>query len=92
MHNILKSQNLSAIDSAGTYCFPDISKETGLMDGANPKSGGSSFQRIYVDMTGDRSVEIPGGSFVNSRLDPIGHIYPVRIDNIVEWNGKQVIL
>ena len=29
---------------------------------------------------------------VNSHLDPIGHIYPVRIDNIVEWNGKQVIL
>jgi hypothetical protein len=29
---------------------------------------------------------------VNSHLDPIGHIYPVRIDNIIEWNGKQVIL
>jgi len=29
---------------------------------------------------------------VNSKLDPIAHIYPVRIDNIVEWNGKQVIL
>ena len=29
---------------------------------------------------------------VSSFLDPIGHIYPVRIDNIIEWNGKQVIL
>jgi hypothetical protein len=29
---------------------------------------------------------------VNSELDPIGHIYPVRIDNITEWNGKRVIL
>ena len=29
---------------------------------------------------------------VNSKLDHIGHIYPVRIDNIVEWNGKQVTL
>ncbi len=36
------------------------------MDGADPKSGGSSFQRIFVDMTGDRSIEIPGGSFVKS--------------------------
>ncbi len=29
---------------------------------------------------------------VNSELDPIGHIYPIRIDNIIEWNGKRVIL
>lgn len=29
---------------------------------------------------------------VNSMLDPIGHIYPVRIDNITEWNGKRVIV
>lgn len=29
---------------------------------------------------------------VNSQLDPIGHIYPVGIDNITEWNGKRVIL
>ena len=29
---------------------------------------------------------------VNSKLDPIGHIYPVRIDNIIEWNEKQVTL
>jgi hypothetical protein len=29
---------------------------------------------------------------VNSHLDSIGHIYPVRIDNIVEWNVKQVTL
>lgn len=28
---------------------------------------------------------------VNSELDPIGHIYPVCIDNITEWNGKRVI-
>ncbi len=29
---------------------------------------------------------------VSSKLDPIGHIYPVRIDNIIEWNNKRVIL
>lgn len=31
---------------------------------------------VPVDATGEKS----------------GHIYPVRIDNIIEWNGNRVIL
>jgi len=33
-----------------------------------------------------------GARPVNSNGDATGHIYPVRIDNIMEWNGKRVIL
>jgi hypothetical protein len=29
---------------------------------------------------------------VDKKGDPIGHIYPVRIDNIMKWNGKRVML
>lgn len=29
---------------------------------------------------------------VDASGDKAGHIYPVRIDNIVEWNGNSVIL
>lgn len=29
---------------------------------------------------------------VDAKGDPTGHIYPVRIDNIIEWNGKRVKL
>lgn len=29
---------------------------------------------------------------VDKQGNKIGHIYPVRIDNIIEWNGKRVIL
>lgn len=29
---------------------------------------------------------------VDAQLEKIGHIYPVGIDNIIEWNGKRVIL
>lgn len=29
---------------------------------------------------------------VDDRGDKIGHIYPVSIDLIVEWNGKEIIL
>ncbi len=29
---------------------------------------------------------------VDAALEKIGHVYPVGIDNIKEWNGKQVIL
>jgi hypothetical protein len=29
---------------------------------------------------------------VDASGEKIGHVYPVRIDNILEWNGKTVIL
>lgn len=29
---------------------------------------------------------------VDAKFDKIGHVYPVRIDNFIEWNGKKVIL
>lgn len=29
---------------------------------------------------------------IDSSGDKIGHIYPVNIDLIMEWNGKQIIL
>lgn len=29
---------------------------------------------------------------VDPKGDKTGHIYPVRIDNILEWNGNKVIL
>lgn len=29
---------------------------------------------------------------VDSKGDKIGHVYPVNIDLITEWNGKQIIL
>lgn len=29
---------------------------------------------------------------VDSKGEKFGHVYPVRIDNIIEWNGKKVIL
>jgi len=29
---------------------------------------------------------------VDAKCNPVGHVYPVLIDNIVEWNGKKVIL
>jgi hypothetical protein len=29
---------------------------------------------------------------VDANGDPIGHVYPVRIDNIIMWNGKRVIV
>jgi len=29
---------------------------------------------------------------VDARGDKIGHVYPVNIDLIVEWNGKTVVL
>jgi len=29
---------------------------------------------------------------VDAKGDKIGHIYPVRIDNIIEWNGNRVML
>lgn len=29
---------------------------------------------------------------VDSKGEKTGHIYPVRIDNIIEWNGNRVIL
>lgn len=29
---------------------------------------------------------------VDAQGEKIGHIYPVRIDNIIEWNGNRVIL
>jgi hypothetical protein len=29
---------------------------------------------------------------VDAKGEKVGHIYPVRIDNITEWNGKRVIL
>jgi hypothetical protein len=29
---------------------------------------------------------------VDSKGDNIGHVYPVNIDLILEWNGKQIIL
>lgn len=29
---------------------------------------------------------------VDKNGDKIGHVYPVCIDNIVEWNGKKVVL
>lgn len=29
---------------------------------------------------------------VDAAGDKAGHIYPVRIDNIIEWNGNRVIL
>ena len=29
---------------------------------------------------------------VDELFNPVGHIYPVRIDNIVEYNSKTVVL
>jgi len=29
---------------------------------------------------------------VDVKGEKTGHVYPVRIDNIIEWNGKKVIL
>lgn len=29
---------------------------------------------------------------VDENGDKVGHVYPVGIDNIIEWNGKKVIL
>jgi hypothetical protein len=29
---------------------------------------------------------------IDERGDPIGHVYPVGIDNFIEWNDKRVIL
>jgi len=29
---------------------------------------------------------------VDAKFDKIGHVYPVRIDNFIEWNGKKIIL
>ena len=29
---------------------------------------------------------------IDATGEKAGHIYPVRIDNITEWNGKRVIL
>lgn len=29
---------------------------------------------------------------VDSKCEKIGHVYPVGIDNLVEWNGNRVIL
>lgn len=29
---------------------------------------------------------------VDPKGEKTGHVYPVRIDNIIEWNGKRVIL
>jgi hypothetical protein len=33
-----------------------------------------------------------GVQAVDEQCKPTGHVYPVLIDNIVEWNGKKVIL
>ncbi len=66
MHNIISARNLFSNDPAGIYSFPDISKETVMIDGADPKSSGTSFQRIYVDLNADRPVEPLDGSFIKS--------------------------
>jgi hypothetical protein len=29
---------------------------------------------------------------IDDKGDKIGHIYPVNIDLIIEWNGKQIVL
>ena len=29
---------------------------------------------------------------VDNNGDKIGHVYPVNIDLIIEWNGKQIVL
>lgn len=29
---------------------------------------------------------------IDNRGDKIGHVYPVNIDLIIEWNGKQIVL
>ena len=29
---------------------------------------------------------------VDAKLESTGHIYPVGIDNLIEWNGKKVYL
>jgi hypothetical protein len=29
---------------------------------------------------------------IDDKGDKIGHIYPVNIDLIIEWNGKQILL
>lgn len=41
------------------------------------------------DVSGNRQ---RGVMPVDAKGEKMGHVYPVRIDNITEWNGKRVIL
>ena len=44
---------------------------------------------LRADMKSNRLREIQP---VDSKGEPIGHIYPVSIDNLREFNGKQVVI
>lgn len=68
MHNIIKSRSLLCANAINTYCFPDIFKETGMIDDVNSKASGSSFQRIYVDVDSVQTGESADGNFIKSGL------------------------
>ena len=44
---------------------------------------------LRADMKSNR---LRGIQPVDSKGEPIGHIYPVSIDNLREFNGKQVVI
>ena len=44
---------------------------------------------LSVDMKKNR---LRGVVAVDGNSDKIGHIYPVNIDYIIEWNGKKIVM
>lgn len=44
---------------------------------------------LSVNMKANR---LRGVVAIDDKGDKIGHIYPVNIDFIIEWNGKKIIL
>jgi flagellar biosynthesis/type III secretory pathway protein FliH len=69
LHKIIKPKNLFSCDAAETYCFPDIFKDAGLINEADPKETGLSFQRVYALAAPGLPGESSSGSFRKAGLD-----------------------
>lgn len=69
LHKIIKSRNLFSCDAAETYSFPDIFKGAGLIDETDPKETRSTFQRNYIDIASDLTIEASSENFRKAGSD-----------------------